>query len=1046
MLHTKASSQSNYSASCPPCHSTPITPYNASSSQYKANVNRTKTRKWVEAKTQNYDGDDWGAEDDFEEEDDVEDNANDERQDSYTQHPSMAQPPRLGKLTMGLRAIGQGSNPSTPRSGSAGSMASLRPSERIAMEKQAQGQRSVTGPPALQIQTQGVQSQKPVLGAVEQQKPAPLSTDSTSPPRKSSMKSQDSPDLNHILDPTQHPPRMSSRSVSPASGFVVPPPIPAVVSAAPRVIRPSDIYRRMEEEKKEKERKLSLDSPGSRGNVPEVVANPSRRLSFGRDDSGDGKHSLQPLAPVAERKNADGLDELRIDSTGAPAQETNASDGLVSETTKQTETGPEPAISHLPPLILEHPHATDEAGYEAQEPTRRYSSSPKLPDLARMSVFGSDLFSGTANLLGRSSNQSGTPTEDAATRGVDNQTKNLAHDSSVGTQSQQRPFRPSLPGGWVSETASTPGGEIPTPLAVITENSLPIHEHPEVPSLKPAPLRTPTPRSSIIRPVDDDDGESIGSGHASPDIPPPLRTSASPSKLSLVERPAKTSEDGRDTAEKDEDTQAAEANPVAPAPLQPRKSPIPDSTTENLGHSVMRVDTMNTTESSSPLKESDFLRDEIIRSLSPVRSSDTHLDTSRDESAARESAYLSDVYGDYWTADAAPSEQKEHASQAENLETVGEKADSTSVTPTRPSHDWTSSVTSTNNGQVAMPASEPEADQTDMHRDRFSWEVGPRGNNTAVRSPTKHELPSIPQDIEDPVSAAAPVLSSPVDSGTLSPLISLPVLSFGGDDETTPKENRSRAVSAVSMLPPGHELEPPSPVSHNSGNDFGPRSPDDDRETKFLWPSDEKIVVTSPITPISPPAFGESHADRADSPEPTPTDIPLPRSPSPTRPAEDAQLSEKSMMSLHQIMQLPTSPERVYKMLETRAEFAAMESGLNQWLSQMLAQPEHAQGSQNFKYPPSGPDVGLLAVVVGRKRSSVGEGVQEYSSTGTGLTNVGSVRIAREANLQLGNLMHGTGQAGAKGKELLQSAGKMGKGLLSKGKNKLRERAESKRA
>ncbi|KAI1014347.1 hypothetical protein LB503_012963 [Fusarium chuoi] len=32
---------------------------------YQVNVNRTKTRKWVQAPTQNYDGDDWGA-DEFE--------------------------------------------------------------------------------------------------------------------------------------------------------------------------------------------------------------------------------------------------------------------------------------------------------------------------------------------------------------------------------------------------------------------------------------------------------------------------------------------------------------------------------------------------------------------------------------------------------------------------------------------------------------------------------------------------------------------------------------------------------------------------------------------------------------------------------------------------------------------------------------------------------------------------------------------------------------------------------------------------------------------
>ncbi|ROT37504.1 hypothetical protein SODALDRAFT_325096 [Sodiomyces alkalinus F11] len=35
----------------------------ADTSVYRANINRTKTRKWVEAKAPNYDGDDWGGDD-----------------------------------------------------------------------------------------------------------------------------------------------------------------------------------------------------------------------------------------------------------------------------------------------------------------------------------------------------------------------------------------------------------------------------------------------------------------------------------------------------------------------------------------------------------------------------------------------------------------------------------------------------------------------------------------------------------------------------------------------------------------------------------------------------------------------------------------------------------------------------------------------------------------------------------------------------------------------------------------------------------------------
>lgn len=161
-------------------------------------------------------------------------------------------------------------------------------------------------------------------------------------------------------------------------------------------------------------------------------------------------------------------------------------------------------------------------------------------------------------------------------------------------------------------------------------------------------------------------------------------------------------------------------------------------------------------------------------------------------------------------------------------------------------------------------------------------------------------------------------------------------------------------------------------------------------------------------------------------------------------------------MNLKQIMTLPTSPERVYKMLEARSEFASMPSGLGEWLSQLLAQPEHANGGPGFKYPPAGNDLRLFANSQNKYRrypnaagaegnGGAGEGGRQHAGASLSIGGGGSVRIpgASTAQLQLGNLMHG--QAGTKGKELLQSAGKMGKGLLSKGRHKLRERAESKK-
>lgn len=1055
---------------------------------------------------QNYDGDDWGADDDF---DDGEDHTNDdgsvaaEAGASGPQQPPPPMPPssgRPGKLTAGLRAISQGSIPSSAHSGSAGSSPSLRPSERIAMEKQAHGQRSVTGPPALHIQTQGVQPPPPAQQATGEKSTASSHMSNPQfPPRKSSMKSQDRPDL--TIDPVLHPPRTSSRSVSPASASAVRSPVSATGSTAPKFVRPSDIYRRAEEDKKEKEQK-SLDSaqPSVDGIDEQVdsAERQSRRPSFGRNDSGgEGVRNLQPLAPVAERKSEYGFDGLTI-QPGAKSleQESKAAGEIEPDAAKEPnvqavpETRPEPELmpepepsisQQAPPPILEAPQPTTAHEATPQPPPKRFSTSPKLPDFARMSGFGSDFFSSAGGLLGGSSKPVDSPQQ---SRGIENDpaTSSQQHIEEASTAPKQpKPFRPSLPGGWVSETASTPG-EMATPFGRSAS-----HAQPEDISLKPAPLRTPTPRSSIVH-LHDDDRASLQSSHGSPGMPPPLRTTPSPSKLSLVERPAKPQDNEANEREFSSDAaHTSDANTVAPAPLQPRKSPMPDGPAEDFRQSIQRLNTDSSLDNSSPLKESDVLRDEIIRSLSPVRSADSFLGATKDESAARESAYLNDVYGDYWSPeDSTTVATEKHipppggAESPAALTQEPNEGPVASVAQNPPANRGTTpSLPAENIDETRVAAAgagnqDTESNKPALKRERFSWEQAPPGSTppNASPSPTKpvHALPPLPPEATQSAGVDEP--KSPADSDRLSPSIALPALHFADEDEETEESKQQdtlRGVSAVGSHPPGSDtaMDPPSPKSPNHDRDSRERV---EGENRLLSPSEEKIVLAGPTlsqsTPGSPSAVHEHPVgDRAESPIPTPTHIPLPRSPSPdkgiTAASQEAFLpmEEKNMMTLHQMMQLPTSPERVYKMLETRAEFAATPSGLGQWLQQMLAQPEHTLGGPFFRYPPSGADTELLGAWARKNNNDNlahggghggGDGVGAQpeltsSSVGTGLSSGGSVRIAREANLQLGNLMHGTGQAGAKGKELLHSAGKMGKGLLSKGKNKLRERAESKR-
>lgn len=581
-------------------------------------------------------------------------------------------------------------------------------------------------------------------------------------------------------------------------------------------------------------------------------------------------------------------------------------------------------------------------------------------------------------------------------------------------------------------------------------------EHPHHAFMKPAPLRTPTPRDrESFSKTAEEDRVSNKSGRSSPVKPQPLRTTAS--LFSNVEQ------SGRTPTQKEysdaEAHQASDLTPVAPAPLQPRKS-AGQLSQQDRPQLIARTDTMLTEASTAP-EESDVLRDEIIRSLSPARGSSSQLDAQGGTGAARESAYLSDVYGDYWDGGddkKTEDEQQRGEGHVDALATVREGG-SPYETPATP-------AAAVELESVVTPA---------IRRERFSWEAS---TASPAPSPKKHPLPALPRDEPSP-TLDAQSLVSPVDSGRMSPMISLPVLGFDSNDKEAVHrdEHTSGDLIASSALEHGTQGKSATPPSLTLDHETI-------TATSLFSPDSTKMTLDSPTTPTAStnPYFATLDPEpiSADSP----TDIPLPRSPStPTQPKaagageQDTEVTPRTSagdaaainntMGLKQIMGLPTSPERVYKLHEARAEFATTPTGLAAWLQQLLAMPEHANAGPSFKYAPAGDDLPLFAnqnhrarrsqhgtaagaAVDGGRPGSDGAGgggggalAGRRSSMTIGGAAGGSVRIAAGAQAQLGNLMHGP--AGAKGKELLQSAGKMGKGLLSKGKSKLRERAESKK-
>ncbi|KAL1862753.1 hypothetical protein Daus18300_008397 [Diaporthe australafricana] len=1048
---------------------TPNTPY-GQQSQYKVNVNRQKTRKWVEAKAQNYDGDDWGGDDEFDEYDANDTGGAGGRQDYFNQ-PQQAQRP--GRLTAGLRAVSN-SGPPTPGSGSAGSSPSLRPSERIALEKQAAGNRSASGPPALHIQTSGKTPTQPppqVAG------PPGLAGAAASqfPPRKSSMTSQERPDLTNA---DARPPRTSSRPESPANAARS----PLSATGTPKFIRPSDIYKRMEEEKEKERRSMesagrpSLDSLGGRSGDDSDTTNARRRPSFGRNDEGDANRSLRPnLDTVAERQSEYGFDGLMInpaepappnptEAPSYPAESRNAS-------LPEPKPRPEPSIASQPqPPTLHHPQALNVTGTPA-EPVKRYSTSPKLPLLSRLSGFGGDFFSGGMGFASDSPKSSEpTPTR-ADTLGADetaNASRNVNDRQSDNQQTprlnQAKPSRPSFPGAWVSETATTPG-EMATPFSNIAAppGDVPsISESPEDVHLKPAPLRTPSPGSASAFSAHDEQ-HPTGSGRTSPANHQYLKATAPAQGDST--RDFNTDQDTQDKAQARRDM-----TPIAP--LQPRKgSFVEESSEQPRNHPITRIDTVSTADNASPLKESDVLRDEIMRSLSPVRPSDGHMEPPRDESATRESAYLNDVYGDYWTGDDKPPEVEIPLNQHDVREaepTPVAKDEATDATPRPPAHAAFETAT-TGTTPPAIPASEPEPVMLgSKQRERFSWEAGstPGGGNSSQASPTKQATNESRETLTSPISAARHEdPTSPDGDGRGSPLMALPSLNFG-DSDISPQ-----VVSAVSTHPPGQAnpaSDTQSPQSNISGQDaFSPTT--DEGANKHLDPSEDKMLVQSPMSPLSPmepiPIADDDEAaqQRATSPPPTqesPEGVPLPRSPSPTQqqtgPSADNKRHSQTAynsMSLKQTLQLPTADDRVQKMQETRDHFAALETGLASWLADMAAAPAHENAMASYGYALSGDDAELWGTKGGAVRIPLNApaGGGEDVAGGAGGPGGGggaphNMGRTPSTSINMGNLVMHSGQAGVKGKELLQSAGKMGKGLLSKGKNKLRERAESKRA
>ena len=1092
------------------------------------NVSRSKTRKWAEFKPANYDGDDWGADDD--ELDDTpppppHKHPMGPRQPSVPlpsarQFTSVGSPPTLQLQTQRIA-----SSPTAPASAN-GAL------ERTGMDHLVSPQSEI--PQSAAATVSSVHSSNPppsteVLPVRTKSPPAPLSAGHTPtrfPPRKSSMGAHDAPILAPLAGSTPGS-RSSSRpgsshnkqfaegrSASPANARS---PLTSPAKPLP-FVRPADIYRRMEEEK-EKERRRSMESGGrpsldgvrssSRaGERPEPSAlprpQPVVQVQHKQTEQVEETQESQPsrnlrpsLATVAERKSEYGLEGL-IDSYG--------SDDMTAD--------PEPAAYRVAALEQPAPSALEPA-----QDLRRYSTSPKLPELGRMSMFGDDFFStssrlssqpppmpDTSHLLAVSTQQPAPSAKSAASVQESTdvvQADNAAVQSAQATTEiptipppenepspsdaappdtetprQQAPAaeavrhsasspeskqatRPTLPGGWVTETLESPGEAhlLAGPVASRTVSRKGIGSGNMSLSTKPTHDPTSDSRSEAVATISQ---QSTPSPTNSQVALPPLRTSSPPSNASVQTAsgqiaPQAENANAASSVNKSEDVEAvaSESELASPVPtiaaehdpeIIPTAPLNPSRSAQNVGlqdqfvppQSFETRSALDTT-NSSPVKESDMLREEIIKSLSPLGPSRDYSEVTGDDTDAyyaaaggtvRESTYLGDVYGDYWAESddkptvvtTIPETQSDSQRAADGSSTAAQ----TSVPPLPAAPEEHQTPPSSAGSEERTPGGT---------RRRFSWETESRAANSQIPTPvavaeqksTRDEAASqVPVTEPAPAAPAGPS-SSPAPKPETT---GLSIQTSGGI---------SHQVSGASTLPARSTdgpIEPPSPISVLSEKN---EQPDD--SYKLSIPED-KVLVQPPTIPLSMFTVpSEAIAEPADS-----YASPSQATPPPAEPSSPTTNKLLSIMTFRQIMDLPVPSERVRSFKETRSQFAAIDTGLNDWMSAMASHhPEHANTSSSFRAGLVGSG-GIESQQVGQAPSQVNVHASIFhqhnaSTAAFGHTARPAPNIPMPPTPPHGSPLGHSGaqvaQVGAKSKKLLMAAGKAGKGLLSKGKNKL---------
>ncbi|ATZ51011.1 hypothetical protein BCIN_06g04640 [Botrytis cinerea B05.10] len=631
-------------------------------------------------------------------------------------------------------------------------------------------------------------------------------------------------------------------------------------------------------------------------------------------------------------------------------------------------------------------------------------------------------------------------------------------------------FRPQIPGGWQSytttattstvqpETPRSPSPQVPSdPVqALATEDLTPTTTKHSLPESSLEAARVTLGVKSDSMPTPDPNGNVHSAMTPHPELIPSLEKASPEAQLrpDYVDQPSPPDSSSIPPIK---DNLVSSEEPASETLLEPtmdfHSNTANDFSANELFLPPLRPQVLPTLSTDTgPLdEENDRLRKDIVKSLSPrpSQSEKVHenlrerpVSDNMDES--RESTYLTDVYDDYWND-------------------IGDEDNSSPIATSSPGKLQ---------AEQAIPADMPEIRPLSSHRmskhqarpplpTRFSWEKGmesvPPTDTSMPESPANQvELPV--EEVDAPIEGLQQIDPEPYMEKEV--LEEVP----RNDDHM----GRDIALGTGAVLLGGgaaaavtqHTISPESPPAADVSLAQEKEQPQFASYPIVLTPEDEHPAYGSTLD-LSTDPLGSNPHSASSSPSPF-----IPREPSPARRESATSPRSSSMgkiLTFKEIVGMKDVHERVHAFDETRERFAAMDSGIHEWIFALKAeQPEHADVNEcygGFR----------TSVPTGSTRRNTRSGsaalqspyYQQYLNASA--PSQTSVLPSRPGQTGPSGIQQGfspahakitTQQVQAKGKEFLHTAGifggkagkagfQAGKGLLAKGKNRLRAAGSS---